>query len=993
MSESFDDPVIFTFDSEEEEFKEGLSIQAQPDIQAEIDFQNASERLRLIQERREREEVLSRQRGKRSARRLKMDRSKAIKKIMVKGKERVGIRSILRKNMPIRVRPPRPQTFTNLTTPTISQSRVNEIIEIMNDEPPIEEQREMNRDMIEIEERFDDDNNALFSRVLRVGDSNDIFERINIVLGEGRVLGNDDGLLTFSNNANVLFRVRVNAVGTESFRILTRRSGTMNRREVNSLNIMSYQTAFYLNSIEGVNDNAGSFNNVKINMWNPRKMIARGKKKIKLSGKAGFRKFGLGLDHKYDQKYPCLFNCYFVILQKGTLTIDSLWRKCIPSIKEICRKGFLQPFLDYIKMYHQIDLPVYYTDFEYLQDNTPTYDKILVINTSHAGIVSRLKVEKKIAKSKVRLEKTYKIFPHKVSKVTVIYEEYYLDVETYSDKGFQIPYLICLYGPKGYIDFWGENCMEEFKQVLMIMKAGKSKKVIWTFNGGRFDYILLISAIIDKDTKIIGSATSYKQIECGNISFNDLYMLLPIGSLAKQCEIWDVPISKLNFDIAGKDREYFETFKEDIINYCRVDTLAVCHILFKFRQLMESEYKQIDFSPKKWMTLATLTFNIFKLYLDDEIEGSKGVAYENERDSYYGGVCYHTTKLQDKAYYYDINSSYPAAMLKEMPFKYLATEIYCGQEILETNLYLCLFEYNQDVNCVMTPQHTKNGLEYKRKIESSWRWGVELIFLMNNEKIHGLRIEKFQIYSIKKVFNKYITDIYNKRLESPTPQHKLLYKLLMNSLYGKFGQRKYKSRVIYDSKDLALFLDSLDTESFVEAITLIYKDGEIELYMVSVEEGYQDTNFVGSMVRFSSYITSLSRINLFEVIYAVGDTNIFYMDTDCVFSRIPIPQHYIDNNVLGKWKLEAECKDCYFWGPKLYAYKTIEGDQQLKLKGVSNRMDFDIERFERDKSYIVSDNTSFFRFFGQILVENRNKIIKHMDSRREWDDNISRPRD
>ena len=43
-------------------------------------------------------------------------------------------------------------------------------------------------------------------------------------------------------------------------------------------------------------------------------------------------------------------------------------------------------------------------------------------------------------------------------------------------------------------------------------------------------------------------------------------------------------------------------------------------------------------------------------------------------------------------------------------------------------------------------------------------------------------------------------------------------------------------------------------------------------------------DFIGTLVRFSSYITAIGRIRLSEAVRKVGEENIYYMDTDSIVS-------------------------------------------------------------------------------------------------------------
>lgn len=853
-------------------------------------------------------------------------------------------------------------------------------------------------------------------------EENDFFIVLKSALAGIANRGYTEGVAQFTIGNEVRFKIRVRRPETSStFEMFSVKPGIM-EMESHEINIESFFK--YMSVLYDMNDSIPMFGpsrieipsrvaflqtpgdgierTISIRFWNPKFIVSRGLKKVKLEGKKGFAKLHLGMNHKYDPGYPCLFSCFFILTHRGRETIATRWIRASNTIKEICKRGKLEPFLEHLREEFQITLPVYMPDFFHLDDRNPSSDKILILNKEHAGIVSRAKMLEHL-KKKDKKAITDAVYVLKAAKPSfhIPYKdfEYFIDIETYSDKGFQIPYLICVYSSLGVQSYWGEQCIEDFKQFTCELKKDKgSNYIFWAFNGGKFDYVLLIKHLISAKTKILGTPTTFKQIICGNLYFNDLLLLLPVGSLRDQCALWGVSVSKLDFDIKNKDRAYFEEHKNSIIEYCTRDTICVSEILRAFKSMIRETYPDIDYDAKRWITLPGITLKIFNQYLGEDLTGTTGNVYYNEKSSYYGGVCYHVRKTVDKAYYYDINSSYPAAMLHSMPYKYESTVVYCGQTLVKTDLYYCSFEYNDDTICCMTPQHSKDGLVYSLVIGEGWRWGVELLFLQERAKIKNLVIKVVQQYTPRKVFANFINDLSIKKASAPTPQYRLLYKLLMNSLYGKFGQRRFNNSLILDHATLGLFMSTLDTYKNISSIDLLSKDGDQEIYSIELENEHQSFNFIGSLVRLSSYIAALSRINLFTVVYDVGDENICYMDTDSVFSTVEIPQHFIHQSDLGKWKLEQVVSNCHFWGPKMYSY---DGESHapgvglcptVKVKGVSNPQDLDIEQLETTGSTVSVSNKMFFRFFGAVLVEERQKLIRLMHSRRDWIGSRSRPR-
>jgi DNA polymerase type B, organellar and viral len=70
-----------------------------------------------------------------------------------------------------------------------------------------------------------------------------------------------------------------------------------------------------------------------------------------------------------------------------------------------------------------------------------------------------------------------------------------------------------------------------------------------------------------------------------------------------------------------------------------------------------------------------------------------------------------------------------------------------------------------------------------------------------------LKIHKVYSYEKKeKIFDKYVDYFYEKKINSDNEIEKLIYKLLLNSLYGKFGSTlNYCNLLKVDDTDLSLY--------------------------------------------------------------------------------------------------------------------------------------------------------------------------------------------
>ena len=161
------------------------------------------------------------------------------------------------------------------------------------------------------------------------------------------------------------------------------------------------------------------------------------------------------------------------------------------------------------------------------------------------------------------------------------------------------------------------------------------------------------------------------------------------------------------------------------------------------------------------------------------------------------------------------------------------------------------------------------------------------------------------------IFNNYVNDLYNLRL-TYDKSHPMNYiaKLLMNSLYGRFGLNVLLSEfTIINKTELDRFVD------YNEILELIDLDDKFLMGFIANDklDGSLISNLVNdvkSNIAISSAITAYSRMVLADIKKYCLDNGIklFYFYTDSVFTSKPLPDHFI-SRAIEKWKLEAFCKE------------------------------------------------------------------------------------
>ena len=187
------------------------------------------------------------------------------------------------------------------------------------------------------------------------------------------------------------------------------------------------------------------------------------------------------------------------------------------------------------------------------------------------------------------------------------------------------------------------------------------------------------------------------------------------------------------------------------------------------------------------------------------------------------------------------------------------------------------------------------------------------------------------------------------------PGLRTLAKMMLNSMWGKFGQRSNKKQVkeFDDPNDLATFLAS-DTYN-ISYVGLTSQDGNVEVHYTMQEEDQPTT--LNLNIFIACFTTCWARLKLYATLEKLRE-RVLYMDTDSVlFLSYPNNPHIKDPDLgdyLGDFKDELPAGDHIVefvsGGPKNYAYKTASGKVECKVRGItlnshgSSFVNFDVLR-------------------------------------------------
>lgn len=326
--------------------------------------------------------------------------------------------------------------------------------------------------------------------------------------------------------------------------------------------------------------------------------------------------------------------------------------------------------------------------------------------------------------------------------------------------------------------------------------------------------------------------------------------------------------------------------------HCKAD----CEIEFELMNTLQDFYNSYNVSLR--LTRASNALQIFvKNFYDDTI--IHGIT-ENDLLSialaFYGG----RTEVFNKSKFehvnkYDINSMYPYVMQKNyfpLPYVYNDASDFSDKvfSIINAKIICPKMEYP------ILPIRFNGRLIFPTGNFSGLWTNNELIYALENgykiEKINS--ITEFPIYDM--VFAEYVKHFYSKK-EKETGIYREFYKKMLNSLYGKFSEKRepiiLKNEKFLNEKDLKHLLNIIDGVAYI-----------------SWNAGYsKHSNMIWSI-----WTTSYARILLHEYLQKY---NAIYCDTDSIFTLAKINENI--GTKIGQWKFEGN-ETAQFLSPKMYYF-------------------------------------------------------------------------
>jgi len=468
-----------------------------------------------------------------------------------------------------------------------------------------------------------------------------------------------------------------------------------------------------------------------------------------------------------------------------------------------------------------------------------------------------------------------------------------------------------------------------------------------------------------------------------NIIFKDSLKIL-ITSLRKLAKLFAVEVQKSNFpysfvnennlDYIGPipDFKYFDgissldyncyienyniwNLRDEAIKYCEIDCISLYQVLLKFNSLI---FNLFHINIHKYPTLSSLAFAIFRInfLLENTIPQLTGQVAKDIRQGYTGGSVdmYIPENIEGKKVFcYDVNALYPSVM-KDWAMPIGKPTLFEGN-IREINpnafgFFYCKITAPNNLLHPILQTHVKT-VDGIRTIAPLGTW-FDMIFSeeMDNAVKLGYKFEILWGYTFKKnyIFKNYVNILYGLRILHPKPDPlNYITKLLLNSLYGRFGMEdSFADFLILDNKSYTKF-EKDPKNNLLNVVPLgdkfLIKHRPLDKDINTFLDNATETHNVS--IGIAAAITAYARIHMSQF-KNNPNFNLFYSDTDSIYIDRPLPDYMISSTILGKMKLEYICNRAIFLAPKVYYLETEDGKVIYKVKGLKHEVDLTLSDFE-----------------------------------------------
>lgn len=364
------------------------------------------------------------------------------------------------------------------------------------------------------------------------------------------------------------------------------------------------------------------------------------------------------------------------------------------------------------------------------------------------------------------------------------------------------------------------------------------------------------------------------------------------------------------------------------------------------------------------------------------------------RKAYLGGATDVFKRYAEAAHYYDVNSLYPAAQCKPMPFSCIGYK----KQLKSLEGFFGFVEVKVTAPLLPKPMLPFKGVHKTIFPTGTWT-GVYFSEELKAVAKLGYQFKLGQAYefSSEVLFKDYIDHFYEIKRSSAGPQ-RFIAKMMLNNLYGTFGRALQGIKpLIINSQDAMGFLTLLSSKSSLTHINNYYamilttgssNNNNLEKLNTRLFEDNVSTFSIPprANVAIAAAVTSYARIHMMDLKL---NYDVLYSDTDSIFTTHPLPDHLIGSDI-GQLKDElggAIIDRAYFLGIKQYGYtyKDQDGNKVDKSvwAGISrDTIPFDtIESIASGATHHVVSEKRFFRDLANLDIAIKPIDIKVVDNK------------
>ncbi len=371
-----------------------------------------------------------------------------------------------------------------------------------------------------------------------------------------------------------------------------------------------------------------------------------------------------------------------------------------------------------------------------------------------------------------------------------------------------------------------------------------------------------------------------------------------------------VGLPKLEFPDGWSDRRTAD-------RYCRRDVEIVATACTDWW-----DWIQANDMGKAAATLASQAMTAYKhrfmnhtIYIDDCER-----ATELSRSAYHGGrvECFRIGYYRGSFHLLDVRSMYPHVMASGV---FPTRLVHSVKSYSLADLAAALVQYS--VVADVTIKTDEPAYPVRDGLRLYFPIGTFRARLSTAELDHAIarghiaEVHRVAVYESAPIFRAFVLEMYARRracIEAGDLVGARQFKILLNSLYGKFGQRG----IVWDTAEDAL---TLETEQWAEVEAGTGRITKFRQFGGIVQTQAADQESRDSFPAIASHVTAAARIYLWSLIMQAGRDHVIYTDTDSLlvddvgYARLA---HRIHESDLGALGCDGHTDRIRIWGAKDY---------------------------------------------------------------------------